>query len=146
MLLLVLPACGGGSSINPKEVGPCAPGRQITGQQLRAALRHEGFSAVCLKHSYGSPDVANLTPTANGGDRADHEGSVMCNVTRFMPPRTARHPHKVFEWNSIPTRSQPGRQLMLANIDCTLYLDPGTRPDAPLRIRRAFNSLAGARY
>jgi hypothetical protein len=63
-----------------------------------------------------------------------------------MPPRTARHPHKVFEYSSLPTHSQPGRELMLANIDCSLYLDPTTRRIAPARIRQAFNALAAGGY
>ena len=35
---------------------------------------------------------------------------------------------------------------MLANVDCTLYLDSSTRHDAPVRIREAFNALATRRY
>jgi hypothetical protein len=141
--MVLLAGCGGGSSINAKEVGPCQPGKQITGRQLREALRSQGFSAVCFKGS--GKGVANATP-AGQGDRAEHEGTVICQVHRFMPPRTAPHPHKVFEWSSIPTHSQPGRYLMLANIDCTLYLDPRTRRDAPTQIRKAFNALAARRY
>ncbi len=143
VVTLLLTACGGGSSVNPKEVGPCPPGHEITGRQLRDALRQEGFSAVCFKGS--GRGVANATPTGQG-HRAEHEGTVICQVTRFMPPRMARHPHKVFEFGSVPTHSQPGRELLLANIDCTLYLDPGTRRDAPVRILRAFKALAAGPY
>jgi hypothetical protein len=143
LLAISLAGCGGGSSIRPKEVGPCQPGNQISGTQLRAALRRQGFSAVCFRGS--GKGVANATATGQG-DKAGHEGTVICQVSSSMPPKTARHPHKVFEWSSLPTHSQPGRQLMLANIDCSLYLDPGTRRDAPVRIRKAFNALAARRF
>jgi hypothetical protein len=145
--VLLLAGCGGvdgGSSINAKDVGPCPPGKQISGRQLRAILRTEGFSAVCLKDvPYGQ--IANLSPTGQG-HRAEREGSVICTASESMPPRTALHPHKVFEWGSLSTDSQPGRELLLANIRCSLYLDPDTRQDAPARIRKAFNALAARRY
>src|SRR5439155_23189989 len=116
-----------------KEVGSCPPGKQISGRQLRAVLRTEGFSAVCLK-DVPEGQVANLSPTGQG-HRAEHEGSVICTVSGSMPPRMAQDPHKVFECSSLPTHSQPGRELSLANITCYLYLDPSTREDAPARIR-----------
>jgi hypothetical protein len=58
----------------------------------------------------------------------------------------ARRPHHVFEYDSIPTHSQPGREFLLANIDCTLYLDRGTRADAAQRLRAAFGRLAKRNY
>ena len=143
-VILLLTACGGGSSVNPKEVGPCPPGREITGRQLRDALRQQGFSATCLRGVYGTR-LANFSPTGQG-DRAEHEGPVACDAHKFMPPRTERHPHKVYEWGSVPGHSRPGRQLMLANVECTLYIDPATRGDSPARIRQAFNALATGRY
>ena len=139
----VLASCGSASSINANEVAPCPPGRQITGQQLRDALQRQGFSAVCFERD--GRGVANQTPTGQG-HRSAREGAVICQVNRSMPPRMAKHPHKVFEWGSLPTRSQPGRELMLANIDCKLYLDRDTRQDAPARIRQAFRALAVADY
>lgn len=143
--LLSLTACGGGSSVNPKEAGPCTPGREITGRQLRDALRQQGFSAVCLKYIYGGPQVGNFSPTGQG-DRAHHQGAVACNAHKFMPPRTERHPHKIYEWQSAPGHSGPGRELLLANIDCSLYLYSDTRSAADARIRAAFRTLAAARY
>jgi hypothetical protein len=141
--VFLLAACGGGSSISPKEVGRCPSGHEISGRQLRDALKQHGFSAVCFK-GWGR-EVANATPTGQGG-RAQHEGTVICAVSGSMRPRTAQHPHKVFEYSSLPTHSQPGRELMLANIDCSLYLDPTTRRSAPARIRQAFDALAAGRY
>jgi hypothetical protein len=58
----------------------------------------------------------------------------------------ARRPHHVFEYGSLPTNSQPGREFYLANIDCSLYLDPKTRPDATMRLRRVFLRLAKTPY
>jgi hypothetical protein len=140
----VLTACGGGSSINPQETGPCPPGREITGTQLRDALREQGFSTSCLRGVYGT-QLANFSPTGQG-DRADHEGAVACDAHKFMPPRTERHPHKIYEWYSAPGHSGPGRELMLANVDCTLYLYSDTRQDASARLRQAFTTLAAERY
>jgi hypothetical protein len=141
----VLTACGGGSSINPQEVGPRPPGREITGRQLRDALRQQGFSVVCLKYIYGGAQVGNFSPTGQG-HRADHEGAVACDAHKFMPPRTERHPHKIYEWQSAPGHSGPGRELLLANIDCSVYLYSDTRSDANARIRAAFRTLAARRY
>jgi hypothetical protein len=89
--------------------------------------------------------MANFSPTGQG-NRAEHEGEVDCSAHKFMPPRTEHHPHKVYEWGHGIDRSRPGRELMLANVDCTLYLDPATRQDAPARLRQAFNTLAAGRY
>jgi hypothetical protein len=89
--------------------------------------------------------MANFSPTGQG-DRAEHEGPVACDAHKYMPPRTEHHPHRVYEWGTVPGNLRPGRELLLANIDCTLYLDGGTRPDAPARIRQAFNNLAAGRY
>jgi hypothetical protein len=55
-----------------------------------------------------------------------------------------RHPNKVFRYNSLPTRSQPGRELFLANVDCSLYLDSPTRREATKELRAAFDDLAKA--
>src|SRR5712675_316498 len=95
---VLLTACGGGSSVNPKEVGPCPPGREITGRQLQDALRQQGFSVVCLRGVYGT-QMANFSPTGQG-DRATHEGPVTCDAHKFMPPRTEHHPHRVYAWGS----------------------------------------------
>ena len=141
---LVLSACGSGSSVNPKETGPCPPGREITGRQLRDALRQQGFSVVCLRGVYGT-QLANYSPTGQG-NRAAHEGPVACDAHKFMPPRTEHHPHQIYEWRSA-VGGEPGRELLLANVDCTLSLkDSATRPDAPGRIRQAFKRLAAAQY
>lgn len=144
-LASILTGCGGGSSVNRKEVGPCPAGREITGRELRDALRQQGFSAVCLKYIYGGPQVGNFSPTGQG-DRADHEGAVACNAHKFMAPRTERHPHKIYEWHSAPGHSGPGRELLLANIDCSLYLYSDTRSGADARIRAAFRALAARQY
>jgi hypothetical protein len=143
VVTLLLTACGGGSSVNRKEVGPCPPGREISGRQLRDALRQQGFSVACLRGVYGT-QMANFSPTGQG-NRADHEGPVACDAHKFMPPRTEHHPHRIFVFRLGP-ESRPGRDLLLANIDCTLYLDSGTRPDALARIRQALNTLAAGRY
>ena len=140
---LLLTACGGGGSVNRKEVGPCPPGREITGRQLRDALRQQGFSLACLRGVYGT-QMANYSPTGQG-DRAEHEGLVACDVHKFMFPRTEHHPHKIYEFGLGP-ESRPVKELLLANADCTLYLDSGTRPDALASLRKAFNTLAARRY
>jgi hypothetical protein len=139
----VLSACGGGSSVNPKEVGPCPPGREITGRQLRDALRQQGFSVVCLRGVYGT-QMANFSPTGQG-DRAEHEGPVACDAHKYMPPRTEHHPHRIYKFG-LGADSRPGRYLLLANVDCTLYLDSGTRSDAFARLRQAFKRLAAGQY
>jgi hypothetical protein len=89
--------------------------------------------------------MANFSPTGQG-DRAEHEGEVDCTAHRFMPPRTEHHPHKIYEWGHGIDHSRPGRLLMLANVECDLYLDQSTRPDATTRIRQAFRALAVGRY
>jgi hypothetical protein len=141
---LLLTACGSGSSVNPKEIGPCPPGREITGRQLRGALRQQGFSVACLRGVYGTR-LANFSPTGQG-NRAALEGAVACDATKYMPPRTEHHPHKIYEWGHAIGRSGPGRELMPANIDCTLYLYSDTRSDADGRIRAAFRTLAAGQY
>jgi hypothetical protein len=142
-IILVITACGGGSSVNPKEVGACPPGREITGRQLRDALRQQGFSVACLRGVYGT-QLANFSPTEQG-ERAEHEGPVACDAHKYMPPRTEHHPHRVFEFGLGPD-SRPGKELLLANVDCTLYLDSGTRPDAVARVRHALSALAAQQY
>src|SRR2546421_12737017 len=102
-----------------------------------------GFSVACLRGVYGT-QMANYSPTGQG-DRAEHEGPVACDAHKFMPPRTEHHPHRVYEWGSTTT-GKPGRELLLANVDCTLYLDSGTRQDTPAPIRQAFKTLATRRY
>lgn len=139
----LLTACGSGSSINAQEVGPCPPGREITGRQLRDALRQQGFSLACLRGVYGT-QMANYSPTGQG-DRAEQEGPVSCDMHKFMFPRTEHHPHRIYEFGLGPD-SRPGKELLLANADCTLYLDSGTRAAALAHLRRAFKALAARRY
>ena len=98
---------------------------------------------ACLRGVYGT-QMANFSPTGQG-DRAGHEGPVACDAHKFMPPRTEHHPHRVYDWGSTTT-GRRGRELLLANVDCTLYLESGTRRDAPDRIRQAFKTLAAERY
>jgi hypothetical protein len=136
-------ACGGTRQESSDVARHCANGKPISGGELRGALRHEGFSADCVD-TYGT-QVANETPTEQS-KKPESEGTVLCDVTRHSPPRMARRPHHVFVYGSIPTRSQPGRTAYVANVECTLYLDSGTRGDAPVRLQRAFQILAARKY
>ena len=123
----------------------CANGKPIGARLLRDALRRHGFSARCQvrRPAIGGAEVANFTPTAQGAEeaRADREGPVICEVRRRPIGRMARHPQKVFEYDSLPTHAYPGRQIFLANIDCSLYLDPSPRKEAARQLRSAIDEL-----
>jgi hypothetical protein len=54
----------------------------------------------------------------------------------------ARHPHKVFEYDSLPTHAYPGRQIFLANVDCSLYLERSTRKEVARQLRAAIDELS----
>ena len=97
---------------------PCTNGKPIGARILRDALRRHGFSAQC--QGIVGAQVANFTPTAQGAEaaRAEHEGSLICGVQRRPIGRMARHPHRVFEYDSLSTHAQPGREIYLANVDC----------------------------
>ena len=124
-----------------KTVARCANGKPIGARLLRDALRRRGFSAQC--QTIGGAEVANFSPTTQGAEeaRADREGSVICEVRKRPIGRMARHPHRVFEYDSLPTHAYPGREIFLANIDCSLYLVSSPRKEAPRQLRAAIHEL-----
>jgi hypothetical protein len=132
------PQAKGGASVR------CASGTPVRADLLRDSLRRHGFSARC--QGIPGAEVANFGPTSQGveKDRADREGSLICEVRRHPIGRMKRHPNKVFQYNSLPTHSQPGRELYLANVDCSLYLNSPTRREATQQLRAAFDGLAKA--
>jgi len=125
-----------------KTVARCTNGKPIGARLLRDALRRHGFSAQC--QAIGGAEVANFSPTAQGAEeaRADREGPVICEVRRRPIGRMARHPHKVFEYDSLPTHAYPGRQIFLANVDCSLYLERSTRKEVARQLRAAIDELS----
>lgn len=126
-----------------KTVARCTNRKPIGARLLRDALRRHGFSAEC--QAIAGAQVANAPPTAQGAEeaRADREGLVLCEVQkRPIGPRMARHRHQVFEYDSLPTHAYPGREVFLANIECSLYLDSSPREEAPRELRAAFDELS----
>ena len=123
----------------------CANGKPIGARLLRDALRTHGFTARCQvrRPAIGGAEVANFTPTTQGAEeaRADREGPVICEVRKRPVGRMARDPHKVFEYDSLPTHAYPGRQIFLANVDCSLYLVSSPRKEAARQLRAAIDEL-----
>jgi len=136
------PAKVGAEHRESKTVARCTTGKPIGARLLRDALRRHRFSAQC--QGIVGAQVANFTPTAQGAEaaRAEHEGSLICGVRRRPIGRMARHPHRVFEHDSLSTHSQPGREIYLANVDCSLYLERSTRKDVALQLRAAIDELS----
>ena len=128
--------------LETKKVARCTNGKPIGARSLRDALRRYGFSAQC--QGILGAQVANFTPTAQGAQatRAEREGPLICGVRRRPIGRMARNPHRVFEYDSLSTHAQPGREIYLANVDCSLYLEGTTRKEVARQLRAAFNELS----
>jgi hypothetical protein len=68
---------------------------------------------------------------------------VICNLTVKPVGKLIGHPHKLYEYDSLPTRAYPGHWLLIDNVNCSLYLDTPrlTRATAVAQLRAASNEL-----
>lgn len=143
---LVTVACGRESAVRPGAAPdqggrcPAESARPISPSLLtRALLRHDFRVSVdsdCLPGSVGR--VANFSPTSQASSSHEKDGPLICTLYRRPIGRLARQPRRLFEYRTLPTKTYPGRQFLLANLTCSLYLDsPTTRENAALELRRA---------
>ncbi len=149
VLVSVTTSCAGSDKPTTTSRVKTCPGSRstpVTPTLLQSTLQAHGFSAKLVSRSCRSRSatVANASPTAQGSEehRADREGFIICDVRhRPFNGRMAKRPYRLYAYATLPTNSTPGRQFLLANVDCSLYLTSTTRAKASTELRHSLEAV-----
>jgi pyruvate-formate lyase-activating enzyme len=121
----------GSSGVTLQPSGPCTDdrARPISDAQARNALRRHGFSVAV-----DTCGVLTNTIGGNGNDVLAREGIVFCTVQR-TPPDGAPE--------TVVRRRVEGAdaELVLENLDCTIFTDSPTGEEKIDRLEAAFEEL-----